>query len=420
MSVHARLSPSGAPRWLQCPGSPVLEADFPDASSDYAKEGTLAHELAAGHLSKDWRLAEYVGEDWAFDDGSTMRITKEMVDYVLGYCERVRDYAKGGTLLVEQRVPIGHLTGEDNAAGTSDVVVIGNGWIKIADLKYGRGVEVYAEDNEQMQMYALGAIERYGAFDDFETITMAIDQPRIGNHITEETAWTIPVAQLLEFGEKVRAGAREVEEALILRTVGATNEEMGTFLNPGEKQCRFCRAKAVCPALREEMMLATSGEVFSPATVQEFAEFAPMEVDETTGDNYLAIAMSKVELVEQWCKAVRAEVFRLLADGKPVEGFKLVAGRAGNRAWTDETQVEDLLKKSFRIKVDDMYDLKLISPTKAEKLLKPTPKRWEKAAAFITRVDGKPSVAPATDPRPSLATDVAEKFRALATDDVEE
>lgn len=417
MSVHARLSPSGASRWMSCPGSVVLEADYPDSSSEYAKEGTLAHELAAGHLSKDWRLVEYIGEDWAFDDGSTMRITKEMVDYVLGYCERVREYAKGGTLLVEQRVPIGHLTSEDNAAGTSDVVVIGNGWIKIADLKYGRGVEVYAQDNEQMQMYALGAIERYGAFDDFETITMAIDQPRIGNHITEETAWTIPVAQLLEFGEKVREAAFKV--------LDATNEGNPDFFNahylkPSEKACRFCRAKAVCPALREEMMLATSGEVFSPATVEEFAQFAPMEVDETTGDNYLAIAMSKVELVEQWCKAVRAEVFRLLADGKPVEGFKLVAGRAGNRAWTDEAQVEDLLKKSFRIKVDDMYDMKLISPAKAEKLLKPTPKRWEKVNAFVTRADGKPSVAPATDPRPSLATDVAEKFRALATDDVEE
>jgi len=398
---------------MTCPGSVVLESQFPNTSSIYANEGNLAHELAAGHLRDGWHLDEYVGERWTFEDGSTFTVSGEMVEYVKGYCERVRAFAKGGTLLVEQKMPRGHLTGEDNGVAISDVVVIGDGWLKIKDLKYGQGVEVDAEEDEQTQIYGLCAVDHYGVFADFETITLAIDQPRKGNF----SEWTIPVTQLREFGEKVKICAAKTHEA---RQFAPDDEALLAYLQPSAKGCRFCRAKAVCPALREEMMLATSGEVFSPATVEEFAAFAPMEVDETTGDNYLAIAMSKVELVEQWCKAVRAEVFRLLADGKPVEGFKLVAGRAGNRAWTDEAQVEDMLKKSFRLKVDDMYDMKLISPTKAEKLLKPTPKRWEKVNAFVTRADGKPSVAPATDPRPSLATDVAEKFRALATDDVEE
>lgn len=398
--LHARLSPSGASRWLRCPGSVVLEADYPDRSSSYAKEGTLAHELAAGHLITGWRLDEYIGETWTFDDGDVLTITKDMVQHVTGYCERVRAYAEGGSLLVEQRVPIGHLTGEEGAAGTSDVVVIGNGHLKIADLKYGQGVDVYAEDNEQMMMYALGALERYSVFDDFQTITMAIDQPRKGNFISDETAWTIPVAQLLEFAEEVRKGAAQVEEAR-----HTPIDALNGYLNPGEKQCKFCRAKAACPALRAEMAMIAGGTDSAPASVEDFAQFVPLAIDETTGPNYLSVAMAKVDLVEQWCKAVRAEVLRLLAENKPVDGWKLVQGRAGNRKWTDEEAVTLLLRHDFKYKIAEMFDLKLISPTAAEKLLKEKPKRgkkFDKLEPLISRSEGKPSVAPASDKRPAI------------------
>lgn len=178
------------------------------------------------------------------------------------------------------------------------------------------------------------------------------------------------------------------------------------YLNPGEKQCKFCKAKATCPALRAEV----ADIVHEAATLDDFADLVPVTVDSQTGDNYLSAAMGKVDLVEQWCKAVRAEVERRLLAGKTVDGYKLVEGKRGNRKWADTAAVEKLFK-SFRLRQDEMYDFSLISPTTAEKLFKETPKRWDKVREHITQSEGKPSVAPATDKRPALAVQsVAEDF----------
>jgi hypothetical protein len=125
--------------------------------------------------------------------------------------------------------------------------------------------------------------------------------------------------------------------------------------------------------------------------------------------------MDAVDMIEGWCKGVRAEVERRLLAGTFSDGrYKLVEGRAGARAWADEAEAEKLLK-SFRLKQDEMYDFTLISPTAAEKVLAATsPKRWAKAQALIRRSDGKPSVAPAADKRPALVrTPVADDFDAL-------
>ncbi len=411
MSAHARLSPSGAHRWMPCPGSVVLEACFPDSGSAYAREGTAAHELAAGHLSAGWDLDDYVGEYWHGEepDGTKWKvmIDADMVRHVKDYAKLVREYAEGGTLMVEQRVPIGHLTGEDGAGGTSDAVVIQPGEIKVVDLKYGMGVKVDATDNPQLQLYALGALENFEVLGDFDTVTMVIHQPRL-NHVSE---WSIPIEQLRAFGEEVRAGASAVGAAVAFHGDIEANDFASACLNPGEKQCKFCKAKAVCPALRAEVTEMVGGS--SVATADEFAAMVPDVPDSQIGDNYLSIAMSKVELVEQWCKGVRAEVERRLLLGKPVDGWKLVQGKQGNRKWRDEKETEALFK-SMRLRQDEMYDLSLISPTKAEKLLKENPKRWNKVLEHIVRSPGKPSVAPATDKRPALdVQSVADDFRDL-------
>jgi hypothetical protein len=387
---------------MACPGSVVLEAAFPDQSSVYAAEGTLAHEIASQCLIHNLYPSMYLGEEHTID-GFDFTVGQDMEGHVLDYIKLVRELAEGKTLYVESKVPIDHLTGEQGATGTSDVVIVDVAGrnLSIVDLKYGMGVRVEAEGNPQLMMYALGALEMYGVLCDFDTVSMYIHMPRL-NYVGE---YHISTAELLKFGEEVRLAAGHVQLAQSLELAEDDDISDG-FFNPGEKQCRFCKAKSTCPALRAEVAEIVGGS----ATLEDFMPEVP---DMQTGDNYLSMAMAKVGLVEDWCKGVRAEVERRLLAGQKVDGFKLVEGRRGNRKWADEAEVEALFK-SFRMRADDMYDKSLISPTKAEKLFKSNPKRWEKVEALTSRSDGKPSVAFATDKRSELTVQsVADDFSDL-------
>jgi hypothetical protein len=382
---------------MRCPGSIAAEAVLPDTSSVYADEGTAAHELAAWILKEDrtrehaealiGELAIPVGDrDWP--------ITQEMVDHCLDYAKLVREYAGTSSLLVEQRLSFGKTIDVPGQFGTSDAVILKDDEVIVMDFKYGMGVRVEAENNEQAQLYALGVLEEYDYLDSgWKMVTMVIHQPRL-NHVAE---WTITVEQLREFGENAR-----------LCAVEALWHE-NPPLNPGEKQCRWCKAKATCPALRDEVL----GVVAQVGTFDNLD--APAEnISGSSSSVDIATALSKVGLIEDWCKAIRAEAERRLFAGDDVPGFKLVEGRQGNRAWTDKEAAEAMFQ-SWRFRKDEMYDFTLISPTKAEKLL--TPARWEKAQAMISRSAGKPSVALATDRRPAIqAGVVAGSFSDITND----
>lgn len=404
--THALLSPSGAHRWTRCPGSVVLEAGQPDNTSHYARWGTVAHEVAGiilGELAEVEGLAEwsprcaegYVGR--VFDvEGHQIEFDMELADCVNDYVAHVESFWEpGDILIVEQAVPLEHITGEKGATGTSDCIILKpkQREIVVIDLKGGKGVQVDAENNEQALMYAAGAVEEHDIFHGpFDTFRSVIIQPRL-NHVSE---WAFDREVFEAEVERLREAAARAQALIAL----APTNTVGPDLHPGEKQCKFCKAKAVCPALRGAV---TTGlhHTAGPASVEEFADLtlpkqasaaASFKVEAGAVDNdKLAEAMRAAPLIEDWLNAVRAEVERRLLDGQEVPGYYLGVGKRGNRAWGDAALAAERLKAA-RLKADAIWERKLISPTKAEKLLADAPKVWSKLAPLIVQPDGKPSV----------------------------
>lgn len=405
MRGHAKLSPSGAHRWLHCPGSVALEADLPDSTSKFASEGTAAHELAAMALIGDKDTSAFIGRIIEAD-GEKFEVDQNMADYVQIYVDYVTSL--GGEMMVEQSLSIEAITGEKDARGTADAVVFLNGELIVIDLKYGRGVKVDAENNEQLGIYGLAALSEYEFLGDFKRVRMVIVQPRLG-HISE---WDIPVEHIEGSrecsAEALRLNIQPLAERAFAVLNGACTDGA---LNPGASQCRFCKAKASCPALCNQV-LATVKDDFVDVTepvAPQIENAADRELDNTMLGNLLG----SVDLIESWCKSIRAKAESELLGGNDVPGYKLVQGRRGARKWSDGLVAEETLK-SMRLKVEEMYDLKLISPTTADKLSKTRrigPRQWAKLKDIITQPDGKPSVAPESDKRKAITIEAtADEF----------
>lgn len=162
--AHATLSPSSAERWMACPGSVALCEGKEDKGSSYASEGTAAHELAEKILRGNLSPAEAKGLVGLTAENGVV-FTDDMLRDVLKYTEQIHDLVRGtgGILHVEQRLPIGQWTDEPDAHGTSDAVIVAGDELIVADLKFGMGVEVSAESNPQLMIYALAALDKFAA-----------------------------------------------------------------------------------------------------------------------------------------------------------------------------------------------------------------------------------------------------------------
>lgn len=432
---HAKYSPSGAKKWMTCPGSIAMEHDEPNEGSEYSDEGTAAHALAAMCLSEKKHPVAFLGRTlhvvngvyqadyqpgqpgWGEQTVRSFEVDQDMCGYVNVYVQHIMEYAAGAEeLLVEQRVPIGHITGEKGAAGTSDAVIFKGDELQVHDLKYGMGVKVFANENEQGIMYLLGALEEFAPVYGTPTrFRFVVHQPRL-DHLDE---WDCSYDELMAWKEKLTKGASLATIAFEHRVNWMGKDGELQYLNPGE-HCKkaFCRARAKCPAL-EKMVADAVGADFD-VLVEDTKETVAARVP--TDLKALGQKFSVLDIVMDWCKAVRAKAEAALFeyhnsdDVQKALGLKLVQGKKGNRQWTDEKEVIAALKK-MRLKTEDIFDLSVKTPPAIEKQLKDTPKRWDKVSALIKQADGQPSVTTLDDKRPPLVmTPVADQFDAVPDD----
>lgn len=411
MADHAKVfGASGFERLMLCPGSAVLTAGAPRRSTENSAEGTAIHAAAADVLQGElWPIPGQKVEA----DGFTFSWDADMEECGQAYVDYVQGL-DGDFLMVEQRVSFGAQIGVDDPEdgfGTADAIVGKGTELIVVDLKCGRGVEVEAGGEEgpnpQLALYAIGALaEMQGLVGDFETVRLVIVQPRNGG--VKEYVLTVGALRLWA-AEVAELAANQVRHAQGCHADGFSETFKEVYLQPTEKGCKFCAAKATCPALRDAVAGTVSGS--APASADEFLDLQPDLVGNITDDSapWLSAALSKVDLIEDWCKAVRAEADRRLSEGQPVPGYKLVQGKKGNRKWADDLEAETALKL-MRVKTEHMYNFKVISPPQAEKLAKAKvigPRQWPKLQALITQSEGGHHVAPESDPRPAITVAIS-------------
>ncbi len=350
MTAHAKLSASGAHRWMACPGSIAAEAGLPDRPSAHAAEGTAAHSVAEACIRQGKSPFDLVG------------VTVEMAEAVQRYLDYIRDLP--GVVEVEQRVKFDRWI--PKGFGTVDAVSVHDGVIRVVDLKYGKGVRVDAERNQQLMLYALGAYDERCLLDDIREAVLVIVQPRL-DHISE---WRLPIADLLAFGKEARSAAK--------RTFAHDAERV-----PGESQCRFCKAKPTCPAL-----LQLTHDVIAE-------DFDALPDTQALDDHQLGQVLTHKAMILDWLSSVEGHVTEQLLTGKTVPGWKLVEGRS-LRKWSNEQVAGTMLESLIG---DKAWERELLSPAKAEKAVG---KAKAQLQDLIIKPVGKPTLAPESDKRQAI------------------
>lgn len=398
MATHSRFSPSSDERNTLCPPSFLLNEGEKDDQSPDAAHGTAAHHLADLCLSKGFDAETYaactiaVGQrgDCRFvhelaplkEDELAFEVDDEMITNVQEYVDRCR--VLDGEHFSEVRVEVTKWCPDTDEFGdklgpqfgTSDHICISfrEKRITVDDLKYGKGVRVYAENNKQGAKYALGAIEEYGwmyGIDDSWTVCIRIHQPRIGNF----SEWDLTVGDLRAFGALIKADLTKVWDP-------------DAPFNPGEKQCKFCKVNARCKA-RLDWVHNQVGYEFDDETQE------PKNDPRLMTDEELVAAYKKWPMFKALHAAQAKEITRMFASGLPVPGLKQVAGKQV-RSWADKEAAKAFLEAKGI--TQEHYEIRtFVSPAQAEKLL-PSKQRKE-LSGYITSVPGGPTIVDADDPR---------------------
>lgn len=432
MTKHAVLSASASARWLRCPGSIAMSQGIKDNAGESARWGTAAHELASWGLDTGLDAEAFKGRTIEVE-GSTYTVDAKMIDCVQVYLDLVNGLveATGGQLLVEVQVDYTsvldawvqdtdehrELVFDDEgnpvmvplrSFGTADAIILAGDEIFIIDLKTGqRDVD---PSSPQLKMYALGALDEFGLVSDFKTVRLIISQPPKSAKPKEAV---MSVEALQGFAEWARKAGQSAASLLHLdkNLIPLDQLHAGSHCHD-----YYCKARSICPKLRQQVSDAVFQDLdaLEQENVASACSTRPSVPDEPS---LLAALYPHLDMIEGWCKEIRATTYEQALEGVDLPGLKLVAGKRGSRAWTDKEAAEAALK-SMRLKLDEMYKQELQSPTQIEKVLKDSPRKWNKVKALIEQPEGKPSLVLADDKREALVIAVANDFEALP-DEVE-
>lgn len=363
MSDHAVLSASGSHRWLNCLPSARLELEFENNESNAAAEGTAAHALCEHKLKKALHMRSKRPVS-VYNSDEMEEHSDAYVEFVMEQFELAKQSCTDPLILIEQRLDFSCYVPQ--GFGTGDCIIIGDKKLHIIDFKYGMGVLVYAVDNPQMKLYALGALEIYDSLYDIEEVSMTIFQPRRENVST----WTIPVKELKDWAEnELKPKAKKAYEG------------EGDYL-PGE-WCTFCRAAVKCRARAEEKLKLAQMEFKLPPLLTD------SEIEEV---------LSKLSDLTKWANEIIAYATDTAVNhGKEWHGFKVVEGRS-IRKYKDEEAVAEAAKANG---YKDIYRQSLINLTEMQKLM--GKKKFEQILGdLIHKPPGKPTLVPNSDKRPAM------------------
>lgn len=338
---HAILSPSSAKRWINCTPSALLAEAAGSKSSVYAEEGTLAHEIA------EYALTKYLegAYDPIIDDAVPLKgehlenplFGVDMADYIRSYCEYVigegyemQKQDGGCQTFLERRVDITDFA--PDSFGSVDVTLVSDKTIHIIDLKYGTGVRVSADMNEQMLMYALGTLKSLES-DHIEKIRMTIAQVRLDHYDTFE----MTKQDLLAWAEEVlKPAAKKAIQGIGKQVIGSW--------------CGFCPVKAQCRAQRDAIL----------------ADFDEKPEPLLLSDEEIVDLIGKIDTYKSWIESVNKYVYDRAIQGHKWEGYKLVAGRT-SRVIKDEAKIRQALLNEYL--EDEVLNIKLKGIGDLEKLV---------------------------------------------------
>lgn len=367
--AHARLNPSSAERWINCPGSVALSEQCPAPSgSSYTEEGTWAHTLC------EIKLKKFLGELKGSKYTSAVNKVKKS-EYYDGEMEEASDFyldnvieifngaGKDAELMVEQQFSLNDYVPE--SFGTSDAVVIGSGKIEVIDFKYGKGVKVDANNNPQLRLYGLGAADLFGDLYDFDTVRMTIIQPRLDWVSTEE----LPLAELRKWAtDVVSPQANKAAE-------GSEEIICGDW-------CRWCPAKTLCRVRAEANLELAKMEFKKP----------PLLTQEELGE-----VLTKAEHLKAWAKEVGDYCLERALAGDTIEGWKLVEGKSNRKIVDTDAAVKKLTAAGFDeailYKPRELYGITQLEKNCGKKKL------TEVLGKLIEKPEGAPKLAPESDSR---------------------